>query len=173
MFDGIDINLDQRIAVSGSPYHSGKEEQFERIFAEAIGAQFGNQIDVKVNGITIRTRHFLSTSQTPVGGDIALRKRRINDAVRHVERNTDLADIYLHGHTHVFRVVGGSGWMAYSAPSLQFWSEFGSSKCDGVVHFGILELIVYPDKTHRVIPHTLNIIKDVDKVVDWEEEDNG
>lgn len=126
--------------VPGTPYHVGKEEDWEAVIAEKVGATFADQLFLDHEGIIFHMKHevprggFTHTAFTPLG-------REYMDLMEwaYTEDWPD-ANIIIRAHTHRFGYCGGPGWLAMSLPGMcAFGSKFGARRCRGMVHFGAVE----------------------------------
>jgi len=127
----------------GTPYHTGKLHRHEQDIADRVGASIQPAQTIKIYDHIIRARHKIGRSGTPVGGDIMLRKKMLEELQWEHDHSIPPADIYIFSHAHYFRHIEDAKWHAIILPALQTWTEFGSTQCNGVIHWGIVELTMW------------------------------
>lgn len=128
------IPADNFVGVYGTPYHAGKQFTVEEMIAREIGFQIDSVVDINVDGIKIRARHKIGNTSTPVGGDIALRKKEISQLVWKEKHDIDIADLLVFFHVHRWRKIDDK---IMSCPGLQTWTEYGGRECDGIIDWGL------------------------------------
>jgi len=155
------IDTDETVGVSGTCYHTGASEKWEPKILHDLGGTLRDIAEVHVNGLDllIRARHHIGRTSTPVGGDIMLRKQMIDETSWQRDHDFRPADLYAFAHAHYCRIMQDVSWTAFIVPALQMWTEFGSTRCSGLIHYGVLELLIYADKSYRFIPKTMKLNK--------------
>ena len=128
--------------VVGTPYHIGPQYIIDKLVASKLNAPIDNTMDVLVNGCRIRFRHKIGGTQTPVGGDIALRKKDINDLIWKEEHGLPKADLQAFFHVHRWRMID---MKIFSCPALQAWTSFGSRQCESIIHWGLFAVDINDD----------------------------
>ena len=137
--------------VSGTPYHGGTSEDFERLVASSFGAEYGAVVWPEVDGCRFRLRHKINRAMNNLYKQMDTHVRRVGSG------REKLADAILFGHLHVHneasRSVQGRALHAISCPSLQGMTDFGGRQCDGDVDMGCLALDVHRGKITAVHKH--------------------
>lgn len=114
---------------------------------------------LNVNGVEIAARHHVGGSSIPYGEATPLLKERMHN-LRWTEMKVQKhADVIIRSHVHKYLRVLQDGVWSVTTPSLQMLGDlYGSTRCSGVVHFGILVMdisengeIIWHDKRGREI----------------------
>jgi hypothetical protein len=124
----------------GTPYHTGNEEDFERIVVSSFKGEHGDVVWPVLGKHRFRLRH------------------KINRAMNNLEKQMDIhcgrvgggrepqADMLLFGHLHqhktAHRCVGGKDMAAVMCPAMQGHTGYGGRQCDSDVDIGMLCLTV-------------------------------
>ncbi len=162
-----EIDTNNIAMVHGSPYHVGKDARYETDIANVLRDKFKKNVSIQdvqeihINDIIIRARHHVPRSSAPTGGDVPLRKKMVEELIWQRDHKIEPADIYIYGHAHYFRAVCDAKWKAFICPALQMWTEFGSTKCAGVIHWGVVELKIYEDGRSEIIDKCVELKKSV------------
>lgn len=129
---------------SGTPYHTGVTEEFEREIAKTVKAvKFGRHDWLSVNGLVFDYRHFISGSQMPYGRHTAGARDRVWNVLWNEDGAYPKADILIRSHVHYFSFEGGANWMFVTTPALQGkGTKFGAERMSGTVDFGLLSFDV-------------------------------
>jgi len=135
--------------VYGTPYHTGDDEDWERIIAKNLDAEIHGQMFVKVNGLNFHMKHNVGSSTIPHGRHTAVAKDRMWLQLWEDAADWPKADVILRGHVHYHQFCGGPDWLGMTLPALQAaGTKYGSRQCLGIVHFGIVVFDVAPDGTY-------------------------
>ena len=123
--------------VAGTPYHVGDECDYEGLIAKELGAEFGGQLFIDVDGVVFGMKHKCGGSQVPHGRHTAVARERLNQQLWSEREMIPNSDIILRGHVHYHNYCGGPGWLAMTLPALQgLGSKYGERQCGGLVDFG-------------------------------------
>lgn len=128
--------------IYGTPYHVGDQFEIDKAVALGLDAPIAPVQDIVVNGCRIRIRHKIGGTSTPVGGDIALRKKEVFNKLWHFNQGLPLADLQVFFHVHRWRKIDDC---VMTCPGLQAWTNYGSMQCDGEIHFGLAWVDIYED----------------------------
>ena len=124
---------------SGTPYHTGNSEQFEKLIAKQVKARaFVEHGWHNVNGVIFDYRHFVSRSSIPHGRFTPLARERLWNVLQDEHEDHPKASIILRSHVHYFAFCGGSNWLGVITPGLQAHTEFGEGRVSGTVDIGIV-----------------------------------
>lgn len=141
----------------GTPYHTGKEEDFEltltkRLVDKGYDAQIDAEGFYNVNGVIISAKHHAGGSaQEPLRGT-PLRKELFYNDQWVQEGIQPRADVIVRGHTHYFDKEETVNRHAFSCPALcTLGDKFGARICKGTVHFGFLtfNISAYGEFTYK------------------------
>ena len=128
--------------VYGTPYHTGKEEDWEDVVASYVdNLEFiSGQKFPKINGVQFDIKHKVSSSSIPHGRMTALARAKMWNTIWHSEHEQQpKAHVIIRGHVHYHNYCGGDGWVAMSCPAMQgFGSKFGVRQCEGLAQMGFL-----------------------------------
>lgn len=152
-----EIKTQRFVLVRGTPYHTGKSEDFEDVVATELrermySATIGNHEWVDVDGAIFDIRHHVGGSSTPYSRSTAISKTRLWNLLWAERENQPKANVFLRWHVHSFNRAGGRDWQAYTCPALQgMGSKFGELRCEGTVDWGMLWFDV--DQSGHVTMH--------------------
>lgn len=133
------------VIVRGTDYHVGKEEDWEDILADKVGAiSVTDQEYVDVNGLMFDVKHYVGSSRVPHGRYTAIAREKVWNTLCNERHEFPKCDIIIRSHVHYHGYVGGvtNGgykWIAITTPSLQgFGDRFGTRKCNGTIDYGMI-----------------------------------
>ena len=130
----------------GTPYHTGRGEDWEAIVARNLGVPIEPQLWVNVNGVVFDAKHFTSASSVPYGRHTTIARDRLWNILWADMEQQPKSDIFIRSHVHYFNYCGGTNWVAMTTPALQgLGSKFGSRIPSGTVDFGLVYFDVYDD----------------------------
>ena len=143
------INADKVIMVYGTPYHTGRLEDWEDVVArhEDVKAEkIGSHEWIDVNGLIFDLKHFIGASSIPHGRHTAIARARLWNLLWAEREAQPKADVVLRAHVHYFDYCGDRRGVNIILPALQAAAtKFGARGCEGEVDFGL----VYFDVTSR------------------------
>jgi len=151
------IGANDIFMVHGTPYHSGKAEDWEALVADKVGAKISGQEFVRVNGVMFDLKHKVGGSGVPYTRSQSIEKDRMWNEKWAKRGQQPRADILIRGHNHWFKQSGDLDGLNINMPSLQgHGSKYGVRQCSGtvdfgVVHFDINEKGVYTWKEHLAL----------------------
>lgn len=132
------------IIIYGTGYHVGKEEDFERILGDRVGAQkVGGHEWLDVNGVIFDFKHFVSSSVIPHGRFTSMARDALWNKLWASDEMQPNADVVIRSHVHYHRFAGEPGTLMMTTPALQgFGSKFGVRMCSGRVDIGLVSFDV-------------------------------
>lgn len=132
------------IIVRGTPYHTGKDEDFEDVLGQMVKASgVYNRLWLDVNGVVFDIRHHTSGSSVPASRGRSIAKTHMWNELWAAHDMQPRADIIVRSHVHYYSECGGSDWWGCTTPALQgVGSKFGELRCEGIVDFGLLSFKV-------------------------------
>jgi len=127
------------LMVKGTPYHVGKQENYEEYIAEAVGAdELRNHLRVSVNGCVIDARHKVGRSSIPHGKFTPTARQLMWDSLKR-DSGSAQSNILIRSHVHYFTMLAFSqNHLAITTPALQGITEYGVRECEGNVDFGLV-----------------------------------
>lgn len=133
----------------GTSYHGGKQEDFEEITADLLGAEgIDGHIWVDVNGLVFDCKHKVGSSSIPHGRFTALAKEQLWNELWSAENGQTRADVIIRSHVHYHVSASAPGKLMVITPALQgFGSKYGVRQCSGVVNIGVTYFDI-EDKEH-------------------------
>ena len=141
----------------GTPYHTGKDEQFEDVGAQLIGAHIDDTIDFKINGKVFNFRHKVGSTSVPYGKATSVSKEATMNKLTAVHNDTKGADIVVRSHVHYMVSLRESSKIAITTPALQVNSRYGRQQCTGITDFGFIIIDVYENGYVDVKPYIANL----------------
>ena len=142
----------------GTPYHTGKDEDFEDIIARRVKADtLGSHEWPEVHNVTFDCKHKVGSSSIPHGRATAvLREWMWGVMWSQPKKLQGGARIIVRSHVHYFIHVGGHGYLCVVTPALQaLGTKYGARQCSGTVDWGVVYFDVEKDGTydwHSVLP---------------------
>jgi predicted phosphodiesterase len=128
------------VIIRGTPYHVGKEEDFENVIAKNVNAtKIGDHEWIDINGLVFDLKHFVSSSVIPHGRHTAISRDKLWNLLWAERNGQPKSDILIRGHVHYFGYSGNSRSLNINMPALQGWgSKFGTKIPSGIVDIGLL-----------------------------------
>ena len=124
--------------VRGSPYHVGEAEEFEDLIAEKLQAEIANEMILTIEGVRFHLAHFVQRSTVPHGRATPLAREWVVNVLMGERGAVQRVDVLLRGHVHYYTFVGGSEWLAMSAPALSFGGGKIRRRSRGLTDFGLI-----------------------------------
>ena len=150
-------NAKQIIIIEGTPYHTGKEESWESLLADRVGAMhFGAHEWVKVEDVIFDFRHKVGSSSIPHGRFTAPQRAAMWNALWAERGVQPKAKVLVRSHVHFYTMGEDSQRMVITTPALQTHSKFGSREIDGTNDIGFLHFDVDKD-SYTAYTHFLDM----------------
>lgn len=139
----------------GTPYHTGQEEDFENVIAQAFAiegkASIGETMLINIEDVVFNLKHKIGggvlphTKASPLLRDVlmAIIKENIEGKVR--------ADVFVRSHVHSHIFVEAMRRTALITPALEINSAYGQRQCSGLTDFGFVICEVEKGKILRWI----------------------
>jgi hypothetical protein len=131
--------------IYGTRYHTGKDEDFEAILRDYIGASGKCNVAIhghdfiNVNGVNLDVKHQVGSSSVPYGRSTAISKDRVWNVLWNAEHERQpKADILIRSHVHYYGGAFGATWLGVTTPALTYNSAFGIRECAGLVDVGFM-----------------------------------
>ena len=146
------INPMQLVMVSGTPYHTGATEQWEKQAFNRLANKhikkhdWGDHSYLDMNGCIVSCKHFVSSSSIPHGRATALLKDGMwNKLWAAAFEDHPKANVLIRAHTHSYMQTDDDSSVNFILPGLQAAdTEFGKIKCCGTVKFGLVHMNYTP-----------------------------
>jgi len=135
--------------VYGTPYHTGKAEDFEVDIAAHFKCKIGCHEWEEINGCIFDLKHKQSNCKNPATGiwDNIVDNREWAGLGEQPK-----ADVLVRAHTHRFVMLKIEDCIGIGIPALQaYGTKFGAKECTRKVQFGLLALDVWPDG--KIVEH--------------------
>ena len=143
--------------IYGTDYHVGRDDDWEDIVSERVGAEISGHEWVNVNGVTFDLKHHLGGSTIPHGRYTAISRDALWNLVWASDGRQPQADIILRAHVHYFVYAGDEKKLGIVMPALQgYGSKYGIRRCSGTVSIGLLSFDVEDDGRYSWEPHLLD-----------------
>jgi len=127
------------IMIYGTPFHAGKEEDWESIIAKKVGAKIGSHEWISVNNTTFDVKHKVGSSGVPHGRFTAIAKAALWSKLWSEVGLTPKADIIIRSHAHFYSEMRDRDTIGIITPALQgMGSKFGARQCEGLVDIGLV-----------------------------------
>lgn len=123
----------------GTPSHTGTEEDWEDIIADAVGAKIGSHEWFEINGVIFDCKHKIGSSVIPHGRLTPLAREILWNQIWSSRGQTPKADVLIRSHTHYYEAIDHDGCRGFITPCLQgFGSKYGSRQCSGTIDIGLI-----------------------------------
>jgi hypothetical protein len=141
-----EVGAEQNLLTYGTPYHTGKDEDFEKIVADGLNGTIHPHAYIDINGVVISMKHKVGNTSIPHGKGTAILKQQMwNDAWCREYESHPRANVFIRSHVHWYMAIDQGNTLSFVTPALQgMGSKFGSRQCDSVVDFGALVLRITP-----------------------------
>lgn len=139
------VNAKKVVLIYGTPYHTGKEEDWESVLADMVEAEkIGSHEWIDVNGLILDCKHKVSGSIIPHGRATSiLRDALWNDLWSNKVSGQPKADVIIRSHVHYFIAAQNSDILAVITPALQgYGSKYGARQMSGIVDLGFIHFDV-------------------------------
>jgi len=149
------------VMLYGTPYHTGKGEDWEDVLARhklVQAGKIGSHEWVNVNGLIFDVKHKVGGSSIPHGRFTAIARARLWNCLWASHDGQPKADVFVRSHVHYHVFLGEHDWLAVTTPGLQgYGSKYGARECEGEVHFGMLHFDVSPDGRYSWESHIADL----------------
>ena len=143
--------------VRGTPYHTGKEENFEDIIADRLDAQIKDHSFLDVDGTVIDLKHKIAGSGVPNGRATPLLRSEVWALLWNDRGLAPKPDLIVRGHVHYHIIIQDVMRTRMTMPALQWDSQYGKRECEGTVDLGLVEIQFSKGGMFQLIPHILNM----------------
>lgn len=146
--------------VYGTPYHTGKGEDWEEEVAERVAAQ---KIEAEghydINGLAVTAKHFIGNAGVHSSKKTALNRAVLRNLLWADREQQPKAQLVLRAHVHRYEKIEDATSTAAICPALQgLGSRFGSRQVEGLpVDFGLLCLDVQDRNHWSLEPHLMSL----------------
>lgn len=148
----------------GSPYHTGKSEDWEEVLADKVGAIIKDEHYIDVMGKLLHIKHDIAGTSVPYGKLTPLVKQSILEDLKSIKYNDRQVDMVIRSHVHFFAEFRLGNKRGIITPCFQLKSKFGTKKCDGTIDIGMVVIDIY-ENGHIVVNPYLATIKDKEKEI--------
>ncbi len=143
----------QIVIVRGTPYHTGREEDFETVLAEICGAgKVGDHEWIDCEGVIFDFKHKVGSSTIPHGRITPLLKAQLWNALWAEKGLQPRSDVLVRSHVHYFIESTDDSRQVMATPALQGWTKYGGKECEGTTTMGFVRFDCdkggYTWKTH-------------------------
>lgn len=141
------VDADNIFITAGSPYHSGKSEDWEAVLAQEVGAKFDDEIYIDIHGVLFHFKHDTSNSSVPYSKLTSIVKQSVLQDLKSIKYGSKAVDVVVRSHIHYFAEFRLGEKRGLIIPSYQYTSKFGRRKCNGTIDIGLVLCDVYEDGT--------------------------
>lgn len=125
--------------ISGTPYHTGRDDDYEAILADRVGAEhYGAHEWLDCEGVIFDFKHKVSSSIIPHGRTTAPNRAALWNSIWAERGIQPRANVVVRSHVHYYLFSGDSRRCVFITPALQGWTKFGSKECEGTNDLGLL-----------------------------------
>lgn len=125
----------------GTAYHTGKEEDWEAVLAEMIGArEIHSHLWLDVDGVTFDFKHKVSGSVIPHGRHTGPARDKLWNLLWAEKELQPKADVLIRSHVHYFTQSADSFSEVFTTPALEGpGSKYGARLMSGMIDIGMLQ----------------------------------
>ncbi|MDD5358319.1 MAG: hypothetical protein PHX80_04180 [Candidatus Nanoarchaeia archaeon] len=134
------INPPTAHMIYGTPYHSGREEDWERVLARELGIDIGSHSWIECEGVTIDFKHKVSGSVIPHGRRTGPERARLWNRLWAERSLQPKADLIVRSHIHYYGYSGDADGAVITTPCLQGFTKYGAKECEGTTDFGFITI---------------------------------
>lgn len=132
--------------IYGTPYHTGKDEDWEAVLAGYFGVKPKGHAMFDVHKTTFDIKHKIGSSSVPHGKYTPIAREKIWNIIWAERDGQPSANILIRSHTHSFGFVGDDRYLGVITPGMQgFGAKFGVRQCSGIIHIGFVYFDIYPN----------------------------
>ena len=142
--------------IYGTPYHVGRDEDWEAVLAEKRELHIGSHEWVEAEGVTLDFKHKVGSSVIPHGRRTAPERSRLWNQIWAERGLQPKADIVVRSHVHYYGFSGDARGLVMTTPGLQGWTKYGSRECEGTVDYGFVT-IDCENGRYEWTPHLLDM----------------
>ena len=144
--------------IRGTPYHGGKEENFEDLIAFNVGADsIENHGYYEIYGNVIDCKHKVGSSAIPHGRWTATARSALWNTLWAERGLVPHANIIVRSHVHYHIEGSDSQRRFFTTPALQSWTQYGGQQCESTIDYGLIELQFEEDGNYTFTPHFLDL----------------
>lgn len=152
------VKRKETFATFGTPVHTVGLHDYERHFADRLGAEIGEETTLKLEGLNWHWRHTAPRSDTPYGQGTQLFKQKVRDSLEAEMQGYPKADAVVRSHVHYFLRYEMIGALAISTPCLQLpINRYGRKLNTQYYNVGFLHVRHHKGGFTDIYPHILQL----------------
>jgi hypothetical protein len=125
--------------ISGTPYHTGREDDYEADLAREVGAaHYGAHEWIDCEGVIFDVRHKVSSSVIPHGRNTGPNRAALWNSLWAERGIQPRAQVIVRSHVHYHVYSGDARRLVITTPALQAWTKYGSKECEGTNDIGLV-----------------------------------
>jgi len=134
----------------GTGYHVGRDEDWESLVANSVGAKIGSHEWLDINGCIFDIKHHVGRSEIPHGRYTALGREALWNELWASQKEQPRSDILIRSHVHYHVCAMDTKRLAMTTPALQgYGTKFGARYCSGRVDVGLVYFDIDPKGDYR------------------------
>lgn len=125
--------------IYGTPYHTGKDEDWEATLSDMINADIlGSHEWIDLEGVIIDFKHKVGSSVIPHGRHTGPSRAGLWNVLWNERGLQPKADIIVRSHVHYHTFCGTPERLIITTPGLQGWTKYGAKECEGTIDIGFI-----------------------------------
>lgn len=133
------IDRKKTLIVKGTPYHVGKETDFEELLADKTAAAgCGWHEWFEAEGVIFDCKHKVGRSEVPYSRQTAPSRDAMWNLLWSERDMQPDANVIIRSHVHYFGYGGDANKLWLTTPALQAWSKYGTATCAGTIDMGMV-----------------------------------
>ncbi len=144
--------------IRGTPYHTGKDEDWENVIADKLGCKIGDHDWIDVNDLIFDLKHKAPSSMVPYNRNAGVNRDALWNELWALRKGQPLADVYIRSHVHYFTFSGDYRKLIMTTPAMQgFGSKYGKKECTGMVDIGFVHFDIEDKLNYSWDAHIMDI----------------
>lgn len=124
--------------IYGTPYHTGKEEDWEAVLADSVDADISNHEWYEYCGVVLDCKHKVSGSIIPHGRYTGPARDALWNTLWAEKQLQPKSDIIIRSHVHYHVFLGDGSRLVMTTPCLQAKSKYGAKNFSGTITLGFV-----------------------------------
>jgi hypothetical protein len=147
--------------ILGSPYHTGKSEDWERVLSDNMDGVFCSvHQQLELDGVVFDAKHVTGGTSIPHGKATAINKESLWATLK-AERGLGVKpDVLVRAHTHKFHYTGDTDGLRMTLPAMQVSSLYGAKNFSGITDYGFVTFETLGGGDYSWQPHILKVVQE-------------
>lgn len=164
------VGAKDTLCISGTPYHTGNEEEFEHVLATQLKCKYENHAFIDINKQVFDIKHHIGSSSVPHGRYTPISREGIWSKLwQHADLIPQNVKYLIRSHVHYFSLISDSELTCLTTPGLQgFGSRYGAKLCSGIPTIGFISFDIAANGQITMQKHFANMAQQKTKTIIFE-----